>query len=303
MPPGACHAGLRQAPTIPAVKHRLIAIDLDGTLLKADQTIHPRTLAAIADAQKRGVIVVPCTGRSWRESVGALAPVAGLPCGVFCTGAVLADMPTGKTLEKRNLPPAISRRILDSLHGERDAILAFTDADATGHEYFVTGLGKLTTNTAAWFKQTGMRHVAKERLQDEDLRHVLRLSMVTDETTAFRWGRAFEAEHAEHVEVHAFEAMRRNDPTEPVYLFELFAKQVSKWDGLKRLAARHGVEPHEIAAIGDEVNDLPMLRHATCSVAMANAVPAAKEAARFETLSNEEGGVGFAIEQMLSGKW
>lgn len=285
------------------MKHRLIAIDLDGTLLKADQTIHPRALAAIGEAQKRGVTVVPCTGRSWRESVGALAPVSGLSGGVFCTGAVLADMPTGRTLEKRNLPTKIARHILDALHGEDDAVLAFTDADATGHEYFVTGKGKLTTNTAFWFKQTGMRHVAKERLHDDDLRHVLRLSMVTNEENAFRWGRRFEAEHAEHVEVHAFEAMRRNNPTEPVYLFELFAKSVSKWDGLKRLAARHGIGPHEIAAIGDEVNDLPMLRHAACSVAMANAVPAAKEAARHHTLSNEEGGVGHAIEQMLSGKW
>lgn len=285
------------------MKYRLIAIDLDGTLLQPDQSIHPRALAAIGEAQKQGVKVVPCTGRSWRESIGALAPVGGLHDGVFCTGAVLAEMATGRTLERRNLPPKITRRILDALHGERDAILAFTDAEATGHEYFVTGQGKLTTNTRFWFERTGMRHVARERLADHELEPVLRISMVTDEENAFRWGAFFEAEHAEHVEVHAFEAMRRSAPTEPVYLFELFAKEVSKWDGLRRLAKRHGIRQEEIAVIGDEVNDLPMLKHAACSVAMANAVPAAKKAARHHTLSNAEGGVGHAIEMMLAGTW
>lgn len=287
----------------PRVKYRLIAIDLDGTLLQPDQNIHPRALAAIAAAQAMGVMVVPCTGRSWRESVGALRPLAGIREGVFCTGAVLADMPSGRTLERRNLPPAISRRILAALHHERDAVLAFTDADATGHEYFVTGKGKLTDNTRAWFRQTDIRHVERETLEDHELDPILRISMVTDEANAFRWGNFFEAEHAEHVEVHAFEAMRRSAPEEPVYLFELFAKEVSKWDGLKRLAGRHGIAHHEIAVIGDEINDLPMLRHATCSVAMANGVPAAKKAAKRETLANTEGGVGYAIERMLAGEW
>lgn len=285
------------------MKYRLIALDLDGTLLAPDQSIHPRTLSAIAKAQAKGVIIVPCTGRSWRESVGALAPLNHLQTGIFCTGAVLADMPSGKTLERRHLPPAISRHILTALHHEADAILAFTDADATGHEYFVTGKGRLTDNTRAWFKQTNIRHVERETLADHELDPILRISMVTHEANAFRWGKFFEAEHAEHVEVHAFEAMRRNAPTEPVYLFELFAKEVSKWDGLQRLAKRHGIEAHEIAAIGDEVNDLPMLKNAACSVVMANGVAAAKAAAKHETFANTEGGVGHAIEQMLAGVW
>ncbi len=285
------------------VNYRLIALDLDGTLLQPDQNIHPRALAAIAKAQAQGVLIVPCTGRSWRESVGALSPLANLHAGVFCTGAVLADMASGKTLERRNLPPAVSRHILTALHQETDAVLAFTDADATGHEYFVTGKGKLTDNTRAWFRQTNIRHVERETLADHELGPILRISMVTDEKNAFRWGAFFEAEHAEHVEVHAFEAMRRSAPEEPVYLFELFAKEVSKWDGLVRLAKRHGIAQEEIAVIGDEINDLPMLRHAACSVVMANGVPAAKEAARYETLANTEGGVGYAIEKMLEGAW
>lgn len=287
----------------PEVKYRIIAIDLDGTLLQPDQSIHPRALAAISAAQARGVMIAPCTGRSWRESVGALAPLPGIREGVFCTGAVLADMQSGRTLERRSLPPHISRRILAALHHEADAVLAFTDADATGHEYFVTGKGRLTDNTRAWFRQTNIRHVARETLEDHELGPILRISMVTGEKNAFRWGRFFEAEHAEHVEVHAFEAMRRNAPAEPVYLFELFAKEVSKWDGITRLAKRHGIAPHEIAVIGDEINDLPMLKNAACSVAMANAVPAAKEAAKYETLANDEGGVGHAIERMLEGAW
>ena len=88
-----------------------------------------------------------------------------------------------------------------------------------------------------------------------------------------------------------------------VHLLEVFDRQVSKWTAIHRLALEQGVPRERIAAIGDEVNDLAMIEGAGLGVAMGNAVPAVKAAARAHTASNAQDGVAVAIRRILSREW
>jgi 5-amino-6-(5-phospho-D-ribitylamino)uracil phosphatase len=99
--------------------------------------------------------------------------------------------------------------------------------------------------------------------------------------------------------VHGAAAAQYGD----VHILEIFAADATKWSGIRWIADEQGVEPSRIAAIGDEINDLSMISSAGLGIAMANAVPAVREAASRRTLSNEEDGVAHAIYRILEGRW
>ncbi len=73
--------------------------------------------------------------------------------------------------------------------------------------------------------------------------------------------------------------------------------------GLTWIAAQAGIKSGEIAAIGDQINDVAMLSAAGCGIAMGNAIDAVKKVARHVTLDNNQSGVAHAIEQLMSGIW
>ena len=80
---------------------------------------------------------------------------------------------------------------------------------------------------------------------------------------------------------------------------EAFDQAVNKWQGILHVAARHGVEPEQIIAIGDDVNDLPMLRQAGLGVAMGNARPEIKAQAKRVIKTNHEDGLAEFLEELI----
>ena len=86
-------------------------------------------------------------------------------------------------------------------------------------------------------------------------------------------------------------------------ILEVFDKDATKWSAISWLAKEWDIRPAQIIAIGDEINDLSMIQGAGLGIAMGNAIPATKAAARRITLSNEESGVAHAIDRVLAGDW
>ena len=195
------------------------------------------------------------------------------------------------------------KELVDHLADEREAVLVYRDAIPCGHDYLVTGRGELSGNTKWWFEITGSRVHEQRAVEADDLHHALRVGMVTSGPRAGELRHEVAAAFGDRVLTHSFEAIHRADPVDAVHVLEIFAAGVSKWQGLTRIAEARGIPHDRIAAIGDEINDLTMLREAGLSVAMGNAVPEAKAAAMRQTRSNAEAGVAHAIERMLSGAW
>lgn len=289
------------------MRYRMIGIDLDGTLLNRHGQPTPRNLRAIAEAERMGVLVVPCTGRAWRESrmvLSAFPRVAGRENpGVFVGGAAVCDLDSGKSMDIAVIEPTLAMQLIEHLRDNDAAVLVFRDANLVGHDYLITGRGTLSPNTEWWFQATGATVYFLRSPVLEDLHHVMRMGVVTTTEPMARITAGVRQAFPGRVLVQSFAAVQLPDPKETVHVMEVFAAGVDKWRGLSCIAAQRGIAPHEVAVIGDEINDLAMVESAGLGIAMGNAVDVIKSAADQVTLSNDESGVGYAIEQLLAGRW
>jgi len=278
---------------------RLIAVDLDGTLLNSAGRVSEANRRAIQRAQQAGVTVVPCTGRSWPESRRALggAPLCGP--GVFVNGSCVVELPAARPLHHAWLDPELAYELIEELFHEPDAVLVFREAERTGHDYLVTGGGEVTANTHWWFSHNRLRVHEHRRLDRSLGEHALRVGLVG---TAARLAQAesrIVSKYGVRLATHRFGAVQMPGDDEAVHIFEAFSAGVNKWSGIEWIAEREGVGPEEIAVIGDEVNDVPMFRAARTAIAVANAVPELHRLATWIAPSHEEDGVAAAIDRLL----
>ncbi len=285
------------------MRYRLIAIDLDGTLLDRRGRVSQTNLDAIAQAQAAGVLVVPCTGRGWRESGAVLAQLPTRGPGVFVSGAMVCDTATGQSIDLAVIEPNLVLALVDFLRHMPEAVLICREPQRCGHDYLVTGDGALTANTQWWFEATGSTVYFKRAVAVEDLHHTLRVGVVAEGGRPLAVAKRVQEAFGDRVFVHCFQAVQTPNPDQEVHVLEVFANGVDKWRGLGRIIQERGILPSQVAAIGDEVNDVAMLRSAGCGVAMANAAESARAVADRVTRSCEEDGVAHAIGQLLAGVW
>ncbi|QQE13200.1 HAD hydrolase family protein [Planctomycetota bacterium] len=286
------------------MKYELIAIDMDGTLLGKDGVVSKTNREAIRRAVDAGTMVVPCTGRGWREAKYSLDEMEDvLELGIFVTGAMINEISTGASIEIAELEPHLAHDVIDFLKDEPEAILCFRDANVVGHDYLVTGSCDLVGNSAWWFEVTQSRVHTQANLSVEELRAVLRVGMVACGPRLGVMENKIREQFGDRVLVQHFMGVQMPDPVDTVYILEVFANGVDKWRGIKWLAEKRGISQEKIACIGDEINDISMLSNAQLGVAMGNAVEQAAVVADQRTLRNDQDGVAFAIDKMLNGEW
>jgi HAD superfamily hydrolase (TIGR01484 family) len=283
--------------------YRLIGIDLDGTLLNGGSAISAANRDAIRRAADAGAMIVPCTGRGWREALPVIRGIEALHWGVYVTGAMVAEIDSGESIDFAVFESHLADAVVRFLAAEPEAVLVYREHNEAGHEYLVTGEGELTDNTRWWFEITGaMVHFQREPTHF-DLRNAMRIGVVSSGRRVPELRESVRDAFGDRVLVQSFAAINREDEDESVHVLEVFPAGVNKWRGLGWIALQHGIEPHEVAAIGDEINDVAMLQQAGCGIAMGNAVDAARAAAQYVTERNDADGVAYAIDRLLAGEW
>lgn len=285
------------------MRYRLIAIDLDGTLLCPEGEVSEENRTALHQAHEAGAMIIPCTGRGWRESLRVLPSVPDVEVGIFNTGAIVCGLRDGQTHNRAVFDVSTAEQVIDLLSEGDEAVLVYLDPHATGLEYIVTGKGEPTENTRWWFENNGLRWQRQRHMDPGLLEHAIRVGAMAYRDRADAIGERVGEVLPGRTEYHAFEAVQEPGDTEPLFILECFAQGVSKWRGIEWVARQHGIDATEIAVIGDQINDVPMFEQAGCAVAMGNAIPLIKESAHYHTLNNDEHGVAHAIEKMLDGAW
>lgn len=286
------------------MKYRLLALDLDGTVFDSNGRVPAANAAAIQRAVDAGVLVSLCTGRGLTESRPALEALHFTGPLVLANGALIADAETGKTLERSVIEPRLALEVVEILADSDDAVLVLMDPARVEHDYLVVKPERLTENTRWWFDYCKARYATVDTATERDLHDAVRVGIVgpADKMPAAK--RRIERAFGDRLFVQHFMAIEATEPKAmPIHIFEVFAAGVNKWSALAWLAECHDITPAQVAAIGDNVNDVEMLAGAGCGVAMANAVPQAMAVSDRVTGGHDEAGVAHAIDQLLSEAW
>jgi HAD superfamily hydrolase (TIGR01484 family) len=254
---------------------RLVATDLDGTLVRSDGTVSAYTREVIAALDERGVPVVFVTGRPlrWAEEVFEYVGAHGLA--VVSNGALLWDVARDRVDLTRAIPVPDGRRACRRI---RDAVPGSAFAVETLH-----GIALEDTFLERHPVPHGSRRGTLDEVFDEPALKILARHEELDAQEF--WDRAAEAVGDAVVVTWSSSSA----------LLEISARDVTKASTLALLCDRMGVRQEDVIAFGDMPNDLPMLRWAGTAYAMANAHPTVHEAATHAAPANDEDGVAAVL--------
>jgi len=267
---------------------RLIATDLDGTLLGDDGTVSPRTRAALDAARDAGIPTIPVTAR---QPIGLrpIAAHAGFDGWALCgNGAYGVHLSTGEHLFAEEITAAVQQQLAEALLEVVPDLLFASVRDAG--EGFVAQDGYAAiadVNDHKRHPETMGGVPLAEVLGAPSLKLVIRHPSVPIPEI-------FAA--LQSLGLTGFEATLSGAP-----FVEVMAQGVTKATGLAQVCARLDVSRNEVLAFGDALNDLEMLQWAGHGVAVANAIDVVRDAADEVTSANADDGVAQVIERMLAG--
>ncbi|MFE1949565.1 MULTISPECIES: HAD-IIB family hydrolase [Streptomyces] len=281
-------------PRTPALSApRLIATDLDGTLLHDDKTVSPRTVAALAAAEEAGIEVFFVTGRPARWMDVVADHVHGHGLAICGNGAAVVDLHDGPG--RHRFVKVRELAVPDAL----DVVRILREA-APGTAYAVERTGGLHHEPAypPLHLDPGETVAPAEKLLSADFEDVADQPVLK-----------LLAYHPE-LDPDAFLALARAavgdlaaiTRSSPSALLEISGREVSKASTLALCCAERGIDPSEVVAFGDMPNDMEMLAWAGRSYAMGNAHPDVLTAATGRTATNNEDGVARVIEEILANR-
>lgn len=269
---------------------KLIAMDMDGTLLDDDHaTIPPRNIAALRSARERGVKLALASGRTWSILRDAAEQLGGVDYAIVANGAGIRDVASGEHIYENVIPHPQAVALIRALEREDlpfeiycqgQNYLKETDVDRLGD-------GLLSPQFAKVYLKRGVKLVPDlvEALEGRGMEKINLFKATPEQQERL----ATIARAVGPVEISR--ALESN--------MEFNVEGASKGTALAALAQRLGLEPMEVMAFGDALNDLTMLRWAGWSFAMGNAMPEARAAAKYTTATNHEAGVGQAVERFV----
>jgi hypothetical protein len=268
---------------------RLLATDLDGTLLRSDGSVSDRTRAALAAAESSGLHIAFVTGRPPRWLDAVIEDTGHVGVAVGANGAVLYDMATEELLSVHALDVATQVELTGLLR-ERFPRAGFAVEYGDGFACEPGYVHDWDINPRVDRRGNAIPPPAFGTLDEILVRPAIKV-LIKDrdsEVDDFLLGaQALVSTRASITHSSSFG------------LLEISAPGVTKATGLAELAARYRVGPAEIVAIGDMPNDVPMLQWAGRSYAVANGHPAAQAAADEVIGSNDDDAVATVIESLL----
>ncbi len=275
--------------------YRMIAIDLDGTLLDPKGNVTPATKAAVHRALAAGLLICFATGRNWTESRAVLESVAHYDSAVFVSGAMVIDTKQQVTLHKTAMDPTLAAELCKTLEDMGHAALALQDAGEAGTDYLITANAPVNNATSQWMKATASTVHEIPSLGNYPHQHTIRVGIVAEPPEIARVKAAINDRFGGRALCQSLYV-----PAYTVEVLEIFDPAVNKWEGILHVARRHDILPHQIVAVGDDVNDLPMIQNAGLGVAMGNARPEVLAAAKRVIKPNTQDGLAQFLDELVA---
>lgn len=268
---------------------RLIALDLDGTLLTTDKRLTERNRNALLRAGEKGIAIVPVTGRIFN---GLPKSVLELPClkyAILCNGASVYDVAGDRLLCRAEMPLAQALEIMSWL----DEQPVIYDCYAEGRGFMTEAMWN-RIDRYAW-SPIVVDYMKSVRTPVPELKVFLRQkggdiqkiqAFCPDEDTQHRL-----LTHMPFSGIAVSSSVPRN--------VEINREDATKGRALLALAKHLGLRREQVMAFGDGLNDIAMIENAGVGVAMGNAVDEVRRVADKITATNDEDGVAAVIETLL----
>ncbi|MFA6849978.1 MAG: Cof-type HAD-IIB family hydrolase [Selenomonadaceae bacterium] len=266
---------------------KLIALDMDGTTLNTEHQVTPANKEAIKAALSKNVEVVISTGRSNTELFPILKQFPEIRYFICGNGAKIYDKTLDKNIFEDFLPFSVATNLIDiakdylvtpeiyvnnHIYTNKHFYDYITDFISEPHLISLIQQSRTPLQDLSDFLQNWQKPIEKINMFYTDENERNRLFAVLNK-----------------MDVALTSSLEHN--------LEINSPTASKGTALHHLCQSLHIESPDVMAIGDGHNDISMLRYAGCSVAMGNAIPSARNAARFTTLTNTESGVAFAINE------
>lgn len=277
------HTG-RQGAVTGLDRIRAVIVDVDGTLVDSEKRLTKRTIEVVHELQAHDIEVMLTSGRPPRGMMMLVDPLnLTMPLAAF-NGGMFVD-PDMTTLDRHLL--------VDELIGPLCAILSDSGLDVWSY-----------TESDWYVREIGFPHVAREtatvgfrpvvRHDIENLRRVVKLVGVSDDDSSI-------ARAAVSIQ-QAFGNQVAANTSQPYYL-DITHPSANKGTVVRFLSERLGIDPGQIAAIGDMPNDILMFEAAGFAIAMGNGEDVVKEHADVVTATNDENGFAEAMDRYVLGRW
>lgn len=262
--------------------YRLVAIDLDDTLLNNDLQISPRVQAAIQRTIEQGVQVTLATGRMFRSAY-PFAQQMGLNIPLITyQGALVKNSQSGEVLYHTPLPRIYVRPVLELINTYGYHVQAYVDDELVMEKY--------TAEAQAYVDQSRVPVKLVPDLLSFLSQEPTKILVINfDEPKLNAMAEDLNHRFGEHLYI---------TKSKPYYL-EVLHPEATKGKALQALASRLGIRQEEVIAIGDSFNDIDMIQYAGLGVVMGNAREEIKQYADYITVSNEDDGVAEVLEKFV----
>lgn len=272
---------------------RLLAIDIDGTLLDSRFELSPANREAVVAAHCRGAEVVLVTGRrfTFAQPIVAQFPIE---LTVIASNGALVKSKSGVTLARQLLPRQPARAVLAAAGQFRERALLLFDREGMG-QIVTERLDPAHAPVTGYFERNRRYLLQVQALEDaltEDPIQVLFVGAVTPM-------RELEQQLRQAPCAAAISVARAEYPQRDLTLLDVLDRGCHKGAALARWAAARGIRAEETMAIGDNWNDREMLQFAGLPVLMGNSSEELKQTGWAVTASNDANGVAAAIEKYL----
>ena len=272
---------------------RLIALDLDGTLVNSRWEISEKDVQALAAASERGIQVVVVTGRRPRSAAPYVAKIP-FPMTIITSNGALIRTPTGEVAYQNFLPRDAALKVLEIVHAYRPYTVVIFD---------LPGRGQVTMEDCAipagplgWYLRTSLDHL----LLVPDLHAAVKCdpvqlmiggppSCIEGAETLLRQSETGQCVHLTWTKY----------PDRNIAIFDIMNQGCSKGQALKFWATHCGIPASEVMALGDNFNDLEMLEFAGLPVLMGNHIDGLHRPGWAVTSACDDSGVASAIERFV----
>lgn len=268
---------------------RLLALDMDGTLLTSQKAVSPKTQEALCRLAERGVALALCTGRNADEALWSLGGTCvPIRYGVLVSGALTYDFRTKRTLEAHPIAAPVAEKIVRAAQEEEAmAALIYPDAcicreeDADHMNLFHMGIYQSMYQAVYHFADDLLGYIA-DHPSDIVKVEVYHRSAVSRVRTRRR---------IESLGVRMADAETTS--------LECSAEGISKAKGLEALSRELEIPLSDMAVAGDAANDLDALRAAGCAIAMGNSTPEVMDVADIVVADNDHDGIAEAAKRLF----